>query len=133
MSLRDYFENRKGTGVLATAGADGEVDAAVYGRPHFVDEDTVAFIMADRLSHSNVADNPHAAYLFIEEGQGYVGKRLHLTKVKEETDAKRIQALRRRSTPPVCQGEEGDTRYLVHFRVDHVRPLVGDGDDESRR
>jgi len=28
--------------------------------------------------------NPHAAYLFVEEGHGYKGKRLYLTKIKEE-------------------------------------------------
>lgn len=33
MGLRDYFENAKGTGVLATADADGKVDVAIYSRP----------------------------------------------------------------------------------------------------
>ena len=39
----------KQPGVLSTAGAQGEVDAAIYARPHFVDQETVAFIMADML------------------------------------------------------------------------------------
>ena len=133
MALRDYFENKKGTGVLATASANGEVDVAIYARPHFIDDDTVAFIMSDRLSHSNLNSNPHAAYLFVEEGNGYEGKRLHLTKLKEETDPERIQTLRRRTTPAACQSKAGEDRYLVHFHVDRVRPLVGHGDDESRR
>jgi len=130
MDLKDYFENRKGLGVLATADGEGRVDAAVYARPHVTGDDTVALIMADRLSHANLQANPHAAYLFHEAGAGYEGVRLHLTKTGEETSPTKIQELRRRSTPEGCQGEEGDERFLVTFRVDRVRPLVGDGDVE---
>ena|GEM_PF-3646200 len=61
MGLEEYFEGNKGFGVLATAGGDGTVDVAVYARPHVVDEETVAFIMADRLSHRNLQSNPHAS------------------------------------------------------------------------
>jgi len=125
MKLSEYFEQVKGTGVLATASGEGEVDVAIYARPHFVDEQTVAFIMADRLSHRNLQSNPHAAYLFVERSEGYKGKRLHLTKVGEETDPEKIQALRRRPLPAECL-VEGESRYLVHFRIDRVRPLVGD-------
>ncbi len=128
MKLGDYFENAQGVGILATANADGEVNAAIYSRPHFLDsadEDTLAFIMADRLSHANVQANPHAAYLFIEDGPEYSGKRLSLTRVREETDPERIQALRRRSRPEAC--EEGNPRFLVYFHVDGIRPLIGPG------
>jgi hypothetical protein len=126
MSLKVYFASAKGTGVLATADAKGNVDAAVYARPHVIDEETVAFIMADRTSHGNLQSNPHAVYLFMEDGDAYAGKRLYLTKVKEETDASKIQALRRRKVPPVSDPTEGEARYLVFFRVDKTRPLVGD-------
>ena len=43
MDLQEYFENAKGSGVLATADGDGVVDAAVYGKPHVMDKETVAF------------------------------------------------------------------------------------------
>jgi hypothetical protein len=126
MKLSEYFEQVKGVGVLATAGAEGEVNTAIYSRPHFLDpgdDNTLAFIMADRLCHANVGANPHASYLFIEEGEGYVGKRLSLTKIREETDAEKIQAIRRRKLPDQC--DEGKTRFLVYFHVDSVRPLIG--------
>lgn len=126
MKLSDYFENAKGVGVLATADAEGNVDTAIYSRPHFLDpcdDNTVAFIMGDHLSHANVQANPHASYLFIEEGKGYAGKRLSLTKVKEETDPEKIKAIRRRNLP--CKCEEGKTRFLVYFHLDGVRPLIG--------
>ena len=127
MKLSEYFETTKGTGVLATADAEGKVNTAIYARPHFLDpadDNTLAFVMADRLNHANVGVNPHASYLFIEAGGGHVGKRLSLTKVKEETDKAKIESVRRRHLPHEC--DDGRTRFLVTFRVDAVRPLVGD-------
>ena len=125
MELQDYFRKNKGIGVLATSGDEGEVDAAIYARPHFLDDGTIAFIMADRLSHWNTTANPHATYAFIEHGVGYKGKRLYLTVTEEETDLEKIQAIRSRPLPEECPGET-ESRYLVHFRIDRVRPLVGD-------
>ena len=51
MNLSDYFDNTKGCGVLATADSDGKVNAAVYARPHFFDENTIAFII-QRAAHA---------------------------------------------------------------------------------
>jgi hypothetical protein len=128
MSLKEYFENTKGFGVLATADAEGNVDAAVYARPHMTDDDTAAFIMRDRLSHRNLKSNPHALFLFHEDGPGYAGRRLHLTLEREETDPEKIRALRRRALCPADAADEEATRFFVTFRVDRVRPLVGDGE-----
>ncbi len=132
MKLNEYFGNVIGLGVLATADADGKVDVAVYSRPHFLGDgdadEELAFVMNDHLSHENLQSNPHAAYLFIEEGGGYQGKRLFLTKVQENTDQKLIQEVSRRAMPECC--EEGGPRkqYLVTFRVDGIRPLLGENE-----
>ena len=125
MTLSEYFDKAKGIGVLATADGQGKVNVALYARPHFLDENdpsTCAFIMSDRQSHANLQSNPHAAYLFMEEGAGYVGRRLTLSKLREETDQEKIQAIRRRTAWPASQDE---VKYLVYFHIDAVRPLVG--------
>jgi hypothetical protein len=124
MDLADYFENTEGTGVLGTADADGMVDLAIYARPHVIDEHTVAFIMADRLSHDNITANPHAAYLFVEKTQGYHGLRLYLTKTTEETDPQKIEAIRRKCRKDAQ--EAGGQKFLVQFNIDKTRRLVGD-------
>jgi hypothetical protein len=126
MKPSEYFENAKGRGILATADKDGLVDAALYSRPHFIDEETIAFIMADRLTHKNIQSNPHAAYLFMEAGDKYVGKRLYLTKMREESDPEVIKKVRRRKTYEVPEEDQKRNSFLVYFHIDKVLPLVGD-------
>jgi hypothetical protein len=124
MDLKQYFEQNKGLGVLATADAQGKVDAAIYARPHVIDEKTVAFIMRDHLTYANIKSNPKACYLFRQDSTGYVGKRLYLTMTREETDMKLIESLSRRNGP---QSEYDESKkYLVYFKIDNIRPLLGD-------
>jgi len=123
--LKDYFENTTGVGILSTASADGRVDAAVYSRPHVMDDDTLAFIMRDRLTHKNVRENPHATFLFIQEGPGYKGKRLFLTMVREEVDSELLNQLRRRTFPP--EKDRREVKFLVFFKLDMELPLIGAG------
>jgi len=125
-SLKDYFENKKGIGVLSTADKDGKVDSALYSRPHVMEDGTLAFIMRDRLTHKNVTENSRAAYLFVETGAGYSGKRLFLTKVREEVDSELLYELRRRSYPP--EKDQRDPKFLVFFKLDEELPLVGSGE-----
>ena len=124
MDLGEYFEKTEGLGVLATADAEGNVDAAVYARPHVMEDGTVAFIMADRLSYRNLSDNPKAAYLFVEKGQGYKGKRLYLSKTGEESDQQVVESMRRRQRKDY-QVDKAKSR-VVYFKVKKVRALVGD-------
>ena len=125
MELKSYFANATGLGILSTADEHGKVDAAVYSRPHFMDDGTVAFIMRDRLTHHNLRSNPHAAYLFKEDGPGYNGKRLFLTKISEEEESERLYELRRKSYPE--DQDRREVKYLVFFKVDSALPLLGPG------
>ena len=122
MQLKQYFENTKGLGVLATADGDGKVDAAVYARPHCMEDGTLAFIMRDRLTHSNLQTNPHATYLFVEEGAGFKGTRLFMTKLREEKDSELLERLKRRK----YDDDDQVSKFLVFFRLDQQLPLVGD-------
>ena len=125
MTLSDYFEKAKGKGIIATADAKGNVGMAVYARPHFMTEKTVAFIMADRLMHKNLQSNPNASYLFLEEGPHYTGKRLYLTKLKEEMNSDLVDQLRRRGRRPIDESYKSGQRFVVYFKVNKVLPLIG--------
>ncbi len=126
MQLEAYFEETRGFGVLSTAGAGGKVNAAVYGRPHFIDEETVAFIASDRLTHANLQVNSSAVYLFKEEGT-YRGKRIYLTKIGEEKDSPRIEEMRRRKHREAEGGDKTEAKFLIYFKVETILPLIGEG------
>jgi hypothetical protein len=128
MDLDQYFKGTKGTGVLATADHKGRVDAALYARPHIFNHETVIFIMPDRLTHHNLQSNDRAAYLFMEEGDGYKGVRLFLTKVREEGDCELLHDIRRKKYAAECEAEE-NCCFLVYFKVDKVLPLIGAEED----
>jgi len=126
MTLQEYFHTTPGHGILATANAQGQINLAMFARPHIMDDGLVAFIMPHRLTHANLQENPHAAYLFWEEGPGYRGKRLYLTKVREEQDTELLQSLRRRVYAPEKEQATGP-KFLVFFRLDKELPLIGAG------
>jgi hypothetical protein len=123
MTIKDYFENKKGMGVLSTADNHGKVNSAIYSRPHVMEDGSLAFIMRDRLTHKNTELNSHAVYLFREDGPGYNGKRLYLTKVREDNDADLIESLSRRSYP--SDKDRRESRFLVYYKLEKERPLVG--------
>jgi len=125
MGLTEYFETAEGTGILATADSDGNVDLAVYASPHMMEDETFVLIMSDKLSHANLQTNPKAAYMFIEKTKGYVGKRLYLQKIREENDAELVQSIRRRKRYDE-DGESVSASSAVYFKVNKIRPLVGD-------
>ena len=126
MELKEYFENTPGFGVLSTADADGNVDAAVYSRPHVMEGGDLAFIMADRLSHRNLRSNPNAVYLFREGSEGYSGKRLYLKMVREDKNSPLIEELRRKKTYAPDREYELKDKFLVWFEIERERPLSGD-------
>ncbi len=128
MELKDYFESTEGTGILATADAAGNVNGALYSRPHFIDDGSIAFIMNDRLSHHNLTSNPKAAFIFIEAGSKRAGKRLYLKKTGEDEDPVKIESLRRRTYHSDKEGSEPKKKFLVYFAIEKVLPLIGTGE-----
>jgi hypothetical protein len=134
VDLKAYFDTTKGHGVLATADASGRVNQAIFARPHVMDDTTVAFIMPGRLTHANLQANPKAAYLLWENGPGYKGKRLYLTRIREEQDTDLLYALRRRTNPEEKEEKEKKevSRFLVFFKVEEILPLIGAGDDPEK-
>ena len=123
MNLTEYFEKTNGRGVLSTADASGRVNAALYARPFVIDEQTIVFIMAERLTHANLRENPHAVYLFMESTAGVSGKRLYIKMLREEASDDMAETVCRRCDYTFQQTDM--TRYVVYFRIEKVLPLIG--------
>ena len=121
MDLLSYFESVQGLGIMATASEDGRTNAAIYARPHVMDDGRIAFIMAHRLTHHNLQSNPYATYIFKEDGPGYKGLRLYLRKVEEENNPEAVKTLCRN---PRHINREGELS-VVYFTVEKTLSLVG--------
>lgn len=128
MTLGDYFDKVKGYGIMATADSEGNVNAAALSRPTVMEDGTVAFLMAGHLTHHYLQSNPHATYYFVEHGKSYGGRRLYLTKVKEEeNNLELIESLRKKRYPIFTIKYDNESKYVVFFKVDKVLPLTSDG------
>ncbi|MEE4253598.1 MAG: pyridoxamine 5'-phosphate oxidase family protein [Desulfuromusa sp.] len=124
MDTKNYFNTQNGTGILSTADSSGRVDAAIYARPHVLDDGTLAMIMRERLSYKNLQENPFAAYLFIEQGPGYQGVRLFLKKVREDDDPELIGNMTRRCLSPEEDLDKGP-KHIVYFEIEKALELIG--------
>jgi hypothetical protein len=124
MKLNEYLNNVSGKGILATADSEGKVDAAIYSKPHILEDGTLAFIMRDHLTHHNIGTNPYATYLFIEDGPHYQGIRLFLKKIREDTDPVLIAQMTRRHLTPQQDKARGP-KFLVYFTLKKTLPLIG--------
>jgi len=127
MILKNYFTEHTGTGVLATADEAGNVNTAIYAKPHVFDDSTIGFIMRDRLSRKNVLENGYASYLFHQSGPSFQGVRLKLRFLGESTDQDLLSSLSRRSKN-AGDSTSNEQRFLVKFMVEKGLSLIG-GED----
>ena len=127
MKLNKYFETVQGSGVLATADTSGKVDAAIYSKPHLMDDGTLAFIMREHLTHENLQSNPFAVYLFLEDGPGHKGLRIYLKKTREDANPELIASMTRRNLKPELDAQKGP-KHLVYFAIEKILSLVGSGE-----
>jgi hypothetical protein len=67
--------------------------------------------------------------LFVENGPGYKGKRLFLTKEREEQDSELLAQLRKRE----YIDEKEESKFLVFFNISKELPLIGEGSDTASR
>ncbi|MDF1578985.1 MAG: hypothetical protein P1P81_11150 [Desulfobulbales bacterium] len=126
MTLKEYFQHANGKGLLATSDSAGKVGIAIYSKPHFNEDGSLAFIMRERLTHHNLQTNPYAAYMYIEQGDSYAGIRLQLKKITEVRDDKLIASLSQRNLSP-AEDRAAGAKFLVYFSVEGVLPLIGAG------
>jgi hypothetical protein len=124
MTLKEYFNNTRGTGVLATADNEGRTDAAIYSRPHIMDDGSLAFIMRERLSLNNLQSNPYATFLFMEHDAHIKGMRLFMKKTGEDTNEKLISRMTRRNLTPE-EDKAAGPKHIVYFNLEKILSLVG--------
>ena len=75
------FNKEARIGILATANNENDVNAAVFGSPKMIDEDTVIMAIGDNRSANYLKENPKATFIVVEPGEApatWKGARLYL-------------------------------------------------------
>lgn len=123
MNLHELFQ-QQGLGVMATASKDGNVNTAVYARPHVIDEQTLVWGMTEGRTYRNISGNPHASFLYKTAAPGFSGVRLALELVKTEESGPVLDSIRENADAMVGPGTGAVVTHAAWFTVTEVRPLV---------
>jgi hypothetical protein len=123
MKLLDMFPSG-GRGIIATSDSSGNVNIAVYARPHIVDEKTVAWGMTEGRTWSYVKENPRAAYLYMNPGPGYAGVRLALALKEFRESGDMLETIKKHTAEIVSPGAAEAVIHVAFFKIEEIRPLI---------
>ncbi len=123
MKLQDMFP-AGGRGVIAASDSSGNVNIAVYAKPHVVDDRTVAWGMTEGRTWAYVKENPKAAYLYMNPGPGYSGVRLQLSLKEFHESGDLLEAVKTHTAEIVSPAAAEAVRHVAYFKVEEIRPLI---------
>ena len=123
MKLAELFPEG-GRGVIATADAVGTVNTAIYATPHVIDEETLAWGMAEGRTYGNLLANPHASYLYMAPSRGFSGWRLTLEFKEFKEEGELLEKIRENTAKIVSPQAGAAVKHVGYFKVLEVRPLI---------
>jgi hypothetical protein len=125
--LMKLFNKYPRIGALATANKAGDVNAAVFGSPRMVDENTVVMGIGENRTFRNLQRNPKAVFIVMEPGEtvtDWKGARVYLEAVDMETEG----AFYDESKQSIAQAFGQKAAEMIHaairFKITEVRSLV---------
>ena len=121
------FNKQTRVGVLATANKSGETNAAVFGSPRMIDEDTVIMAIGDNRSAKNLQENPKATFIVVEPGetmQDWKGVRVYLEMASYESYGELLDSMREKIRQLAGDRSANAIKAAIRFKVTDVRPLV---------
>jgi len=125
------FNKETRIGALATANKQGEVNAAVFGSPRMIDEDTVIMAIGDNRSYRNLQENPKASFLVVEPGGApatWKGVRLYLEVDSMERYGELLDSFREKIRKLAGDRSADAIVAAIRFKVTEVRPLIAPAD-----
>lgn len=121
------FNKKTRIGALATSNKNGDVNAAVFGSPRMIDEDTVIMAIGDNRSYRNLQENPKASFLVVEPGQSptdWKGVRVYLEVASLERYGELLDSLRAQIRKVAGDKSANAIQAAVRFNVTDIRPLI---------
>ena len=125
--VMEMFNRENRVGALATANANGEVNAAVFGSPRMIDEDTVIMAIGDNRSFKYLQENPKASFIVIEPGNtpaSWKGIRLYLEVDSFERYGEVLDSFRENIRKVAGNRSADAIRAAIRFKVVEIRPLI---------
>ena len=121
------FNKEARIGILATANNDNDVNAAVFGSPKMIDEDTVIMAIGDNRSANYLKENPKATFIVVEPGDApatWKGARLYLEVEAFEGYGEVLDSFRANIRKVAGDKSANAIKAAIRFKVTDVRPLI---------
>lgn len=125
--VMEMFNKQARVGALATANKSGDVNAAVFGSPRMIDEDTVIMAIGDNRSFKNLQENPKASFIVIEPGTSpatWKGARLYLEVDTFERYGEVLDSFRENIRKVAGNRSADAIVAAIRFKIVDVRPLI---------
>ena len=128
--LMKMFNKRPRIGALATANKLGEVNAAVFGSPQMIDENTVVMGIGENRSFRNLQMNPKAVFIVMEPGESVMdwkGARVYLEATDLQAEGEFCDQIKQGIAKAAGQKAADMIHAAVRFKITDVRPIVDMG------
>ena len=125
--VMEMFNRKTRIGALATADKNGNVNAAVFGSPRMIDEETVIMAIGDNRTYRNLQENPRASFIVIEPGESsreWKGVRLYLEVKEYERYGELLDSFRKKIREAAGDAAANAIVTAIRFKVTDVRPLI---------
>lgn len=121
------FNRKSRIGALATANKNGDVNAAVFGSPRMIDEETVIMAIGENRSLQNLQENPKASFIVVEPGESpteWKGARLYLEMDSYERYGELLDSFRSNIRKVAGDKSADAIVAAIRFKITDVRPLI---------
>jgi hypothetical protein len=125
--LMTMFNKHARIGSLSTANKRGDVNAAVFGSPRMIDENTVIMGIGENRSFRNLQRNPKAVFIVMEPGEtvmDWKGARVYLEAIDIETTGEFYGTIKHDIAKAAGQQAADMIHAAIRFNITEVRPLV---------
>ena len=122
-----FFNTRPRNCLLITANGKGKVNAAVYGSPKMIDENTVVLSTRESRSYQYLRENPEAAIIVAEPGEINRGSkvvRVYLELTAIETEGELLNKFKEEVASRAGKEAAESTKAAIRFKITEVRPLI---------
>ncbi len=121
------FNKETRIGALATVNGNGDVNAAVFGSPRMINEDTVIMAIGGNRSFRNLQENPKASFIVVEPGESpatWKGVRLYLQLDSFERYGELLDSFREKIRKVAGNTSADAIVAALRFKITDVRPLI---------